>query len=113
VTLPVVWIPEANKDLQEARDWYGAIRPELGDRFALAVETTVDTIAEHALQFPGVHRNRRRRSLARTLWHILRGARSSDCGDSLLPRQAQSEALAIALALIIPLAATSSKIVRS
>jgi len=46
VTLPVVWTPEANEDLQDARAWYGNIRPELGERFALAVEDTVESIAE-------------------------------------------------------------------
>ncbi|PYV82369.1 MAG: hypothetical protein DMG93_12140 [Acidobacteria bacterium] len=41
MTLPVVWIPEANEDLLEARAWYDNIRPELGQRFALAVEATL------------------------------------------------------------------------
>jgi hypothetical protein len=54
VTLPVVWIPEANEDLLEARAWYDKIRPELGERFALAVEATVEAIAEHPMQFPVV-----------------------------------------------------------
>jgi plasmid stabilization system protein ParE len=65
VTLPVVWIPEANEDLQEARAWYDNIRPELGERFALAVEATVETIAEHPLQFPVVYRGRRRAGVRR------------------------------------------------
>ena len=60
MTLPVVWIPEANEDLLEARAWYDNIRPELGERFALAVEATVQAIAKHPLQFPVVYRNRRR-----------------------------------------------------
>jgi toxin ParE1/3/4 len=60
VTLPVVWTPEANEDLLEARAWYDNIRPELGERFALTVEATVDAVAEHPLQFPVVYRNRRR-----------------------------------------------------
>jgi len=42
VTLPVVWLPEANADLEEARAWYDNMRPELGERFALAVEATVE-----------------------------------------------------------------------
>ena len=46
MTLPVVWIPEANEDLLEARAWYDNIRPELGERFALAVEATVEAIAD-------------------------------------------------------------------
>jgi plasmid stabilization system protein ParE len=60
VTLPVVWIPDANEDLREARAWYDNIRPELGERFALAVETTVEAIAEHPLQFPVAGGPRRR-----------------------------------------------------
>jgi len=64
VTLPVVWIPEANKDLLEARAWYANIRPALGERFAVAVETTVEALAEHPLQFPLVHRSMRRAGVA-------------------------------------------------
>jgi len=60
VKLPVVWTPDANEDLLEARAWYDNIRTELSERFAEAVEATVETIAEHPLQFPVVHRNRRR-----------------------------------------------------
>jgi plasmid stabilization system protein ParE len=60
VTLPVVWTPDANEDLLEARAWYDNIRPHLGERFALAVEATVEVIAEHPLQFPVVYRSRRR-----------------------------------------------------
>jgi plasmid stabilization system protein ParE len=65
VILPVVWTPEANQDLQEARAWYDNIRPELGERFALAVEATVGAIAEHPLQFPVAYRNRRRAGVRR------------------------------------------------
>jgi plasmid stabilization system protein ParE len=59
VTLPVVWIPEAKEDLLDARAWYDNISPELGERFALTVEATVEAIAEHPLQSPVVYRNRR------------------------------------------------------
>jgi plasmid stabilization system protein ParE len=65
VTLPVVWIPEANEDLQEARAWYDNMRLQLGERFARAVEVTVEAIAEHPLQFPVVYRNRRRAGVRR------------------------------------------------
>jgi plasmid stabilization system protein ParE len=51
VTLPVIWIPDANEDLREARAWYDNIRPALGERFALAVETTVEAIAEYPLLY--------------------------------------------------------------
>ncbi len=65
MTLPVVWIPEANEDLQEARTWYDNIRRELGERFAQAVEATVEAIAEHPIQFPVVYRSRRRAGVPR------------------------------------------------
>ena len=52
MTLPVVWTTEANEDLEEARAWYDNIRLELGERFALAVEVTVEAIAERPLQIP-------------------------------------------------------------
>ena len=65
MTLPVVWIPDANEDLLEARAWYDKIRPELGERFALAVEATVEALAEHPLQFTVVYRNRRRAGVRR------------------------------------------------
>ena len=64
MTLPV-WTPEANEDLLEARAWYDNVRPELGERFALAVEATVEAIAEHPLQFPVVYRSRRRAGVRR------------------------------------------------
>lgn len=60
MTLPVVWLPEADAELQAARAWYDDIRPELGERFAREIEATVEAIAEHPLQFPVVHRGRRR-----------------------------------------------------
>lgn len=44
MTLPVVWLPEADTDLREARTWYANLRSELGERFALAVEATVEGI---------------------------------------------------------------------
>ena len=60
MNLPVVWMPEADADLKQARDWYDNIRPELGERFALAVDATVEALAENPMQFPVVHRGRRR-----------------------------------------------------
>ena len=65
MTLSVVWIPEANRDLLEARAWYANIRPELGERFGLAVEATVEVLAEHPLQFPLVHQSTRRAGVRR------------------------------------------------
>jgi plasmid stabilization system protein ParE len=65
VTLPVVWLPEADAELKEARAWYDDIRLELGERFARAIEATVRTISENPLQFPVVHRERRRAGVRR------------------------------------------------
>jgi len=45
-TLSVVWLPEADAELQEARAWYDDIRPALAERFAGAVETAIEEIAE-------------------------------------------------------------------
>jgi plasmid stabilization system protein ParE len=53
MTLPVVWLPEADTELQEARAWYDDIRPELGERFARAVEAALEEIAEHPKEVPG------------------------------------------------------------
>lgn len=65
MTLPVVGTPEANEDLLDARAWYDNIRPQLGERFALAVDATVEALADHPLQFPVVHRGRRRAGVRR------------------------------------------------
>lgn len=62
--LPVFWTPEANADLKEARAWYDNIRPELGERFALAIEAAVEAITENPLQFPAVYRGHRRAALS-------------------------------------------------
>jgi plasmid stabilization system protein ParE len=63
--LPVGWLPEAEADLKEAHAWYKDIRTELGDRFELAVASTIDTIAKNPLQFPIVYRGRRRAGIPR------------------------------------------------
>jgi plasmid stabilization system protein ParE len=60
VTLPVVWIPEADADLKEAFAWYENIHPDLGVRFALAVETAVELIARSPLAFQIVYSEIRR-----------------------------------------------------
>jgi plasmid stabilization system protein ParE len=65
MTLPVVWLPEADADLKEARAWYDNVRSDLGERFAYAVEDTVETISEGPLQFPVVHRKLRRAGVRR------------------------------------------------
>lgn len=65
VNLPVFWTLEADADVQQARTWYGNIRPELGERFATAVAATVAAIAESPLRFPDVYRGHRRAGVRR------------------------------------------------
>ena len=63
--LPVVWLPEADADVKEARAWYDNVRPALGEQFALAVDAAVEAIAENPLRFPIIYRNRRRAGVRR------------------------------------------------
>lgn len=56
----IVWTPEADKDLAEARAWYHNIRAELGERFARTVDQAIEEISDNPLQFPAVHRGWRR-----------------------------------------------------
>ena len=65
MTFPVVWTPEANEDLLDARAWYDHIGPHLGERFALAVEAAVEMVADSPLQFPVIYRNYRRAGVRR------------------------------------------------
>jgi len=63
--LSVVWIPEAEADLRAALAWYEDIRPDLGMRFAVAVEEAVEAIAQNPLRFPVVYKTRRRAGVRR------------------------------------------------
>lgn len=65
MTLPVVWLPEAGAELREAVAHYESVRPELGIRFAEAVEVTVEAIAVGPLQFAVVDKERRRAGVRR------------------------------------------------
>ena len=60
MTLPVVWLPEAQAELMEALAHYDAIRPELGERFANTVVETAEAIATMPLRFAVVDTGRRR-----------------------------------------------------
>jgi plasmid stabilization system protein ParE len=77
MTLPVVWLPEADADLKQARAWYNNVRSALGERFAYAVEETVETISEGPLQFPVVHRTLRRAGVRRFPFGIFFEAQES------------------------------------
>ena len=65
MTLPVVWLREAENELMNALSRYEEIRPELGERFANTVVETVGAIAERPLQFAKVDKTRRRAGVRR------------------------------------------------
>jgi len=65
VTLPVYWLPEADAELKNALARYAGIRPELGQRFAEAVEHTVDRNADAPLKYAVVEKERRRAGVHR------------------------------------------------
>jgi plasmid stabilization system protein ParE len=44
--------PDADADIQEARDWYETQRPGLGDEFLLALAEAFSRLEESPLQFP-------------------------------------------------------------
>ncbi len=48
--LPFVLLPEAQDDFDKAYDWYESHRTGWGDRFAAAVQRTIDLITA----FPGI-----------------------------------------------------------
>jgi toxin ParE1/3/4 len=60
VTLPVVWLPEADADLKEALGWYEEIHSDLRLRFAVAVDAAVEVMARSPLAFQVVHAQIRR-----------------------------------------------------
>jgi len=54
VTPRLVFRPEAEAELLDARDWYEAERVGLGAVFAAAVETTVTAVQQNPLAYPRV-----------------------------------------------------------
>jgi plasmid stabilization system protein ParE len=65
VTLPVVWLPEADAELKEALARYESILPELAERFAEAVADTIEKVAVAPLQYSVVEKGRRRAGVRR------------------------------------------------
>ena len=73
-------MPEAAAEFEEACTWYRNVRPELGDRFVLAIEAAaavqaqgghvaieavVTAVSERPLQFAAIYRGRRRAGVRR------------------------------------------------
>jgi len=53
-------LPLAAQDVAEARSWYSAHEPALGDRFEAALDDTFARLLEHPRAFPVVRRGTRR-----------------------------------------------------
>jgi plasmid stabilization system protein ParE len=56
----IVLRPEAEADLQEARDWHEAQRPGLGSEFMGEVDTVFQHVATAPQRFPKLHGEIRR-----------------------------------------------------
>ena len=65
VTIPVVWLPEADAELKEALARYESVRLELAQRFAEAVADTIEKIAAAPLHYAVVEKERRRAGVRR------------------------------------------------
>ena len=97
VSLPVVWLPEADAELKEALARYESRRPELGVRFAEAVQETVEAIAEGPLRFAVLNKARRRAGVRRFPYGITFCWKIPGLCDCLLSWKAPPETLAVAL----------------
>lgn len=51
---------EAERDIEDAAQWYESQRQGLGHEFVDSVESTLDRIRENPSAYPVVHRNSRR-----------------------------------------------------
>ena len=61
----VVFRPEAEDEVLEAREWYEARRAGLGKEFAQAVDEIVSRIVENPLAYQGAYKETRRAVLSR------------------------------------------------
>jgi len=65
VTPRLVFRPEAESELLDARGWYEGQRLGLGGAFAAAVEQTIAAILDKPLAYPRVHGDTRRALVGR------------------------------------------------
>jgi plasmid stabilization system protein ParE len=65
VSYRVVFRPQSQAELLEARDWYEVRQKGLGVEFSAAVDATVSNISEQPLVYPRVHNEIRRAILQR------------------------------------------------
>jgi plasmid stabilization system protein ParE len=60
VTRKPIFRPQADQEVQSARQWYDDQRPGLGVQFADAIDEAVERIASNPLAFPAVYGETRR-----------------------------------------------------
>jgi len=65
VTPRLVFRPQAESEILEARNWYEERRQGLGEAFATAVDVTVAGILEHPLAYPRIYGETRRAIMRR------------------------------------------------
>jgi hypothetical protein len=60
VTRKPFFRPQANQEVQSARQWYEEQQPGLGIEFANAIDETIERVLSNPLAFPAVHGETRR-----------------------------------------------------
>jgi plasmid stabilization system protein ParE len=71
VSLPVVWSNAAKAEFYAAEQWYADISHDLADRFAQAVDDSLQTIAQYPLRFAVVHKGKRRAFVRRFPYSLI------------------------------------------
>jgi plasmid stabilization system protein ParE len=61
----VIFSPATRAEIREARDWYEARAPGLGDRFVAELDAAIGRITAQPARFPMVFRDLRRARLRR------------------------------------------------
>ncbi len=78
MSLPVVYLPEAEDDIDTAYSWYEGQRPGLGDQFLDALRDVVDRIADHPQLYGVLRRDIRAAGLRRFPYVVYYRERGSD-----------------------------------
>ena len=60
MTRKTVFRPQADQEVQSARQWYEEQRPGLGSEFAQRIDEAIERVASNPLAFPAVHGETRR-----------------------------------------------------
>jgi len=71
MSLPLLIRPEAEGDLDDARQWYERRQPGLGRKFLLGAWELIARISQNPELFPTVHSDMRRASLDRFPYGVI------------------------------------------